>query len=185
MLSANVLEKPGTSVSKADNEGLFIRSYKGEGVSGRSILVQDTTEIFRVVAMYNLEYHQPYEYVPLINCYEVYEITSDVEIESLNDVRSMRFEDITMVTRKIILHWYVTSVVCPKYGGRISPRNVGTFYQPASVTWQKMVINIRINESISSSFIEVNQAFRLIQCLLRYSYLASLSLRRSIVFADP
>jgi hypothetical protein len=126
MLSANVPEKPGTSISKADNEGLFIRPYHGEGVSGWSVLLQDKTEIFRVVAMYNLEYHQPWEYVHLINCYEVYEITSDIETESLNDVRSMRFEDITAV--------YVTSVVCPKDRGRISPRNVGTFYQPASVT---------------------------------------------------
>jgi hypothetical protein len=64
----------------------------------------------------------------------------------------------------------VTSVVCPKDRGRISPRNVGTFYQPASVTWQKMVINIRINEKISSSFTEVNQAFRLMRCSLSYSF---------------
>lgn len=146
MLSANVPEKPGTSISKADTEGLFIRPYNGEGVSGRSVLLQDKTEIFRVAAVYNLEYHQPWEYVSLINCYEVYEITSDVETESLNNARSMRFEDITAVTREIILRWYVTSVVCPKDGGRISPRNVGTFYQPRSVTWQKTVINIRINE---------------------------------------
>ena len=139
----------------------------------------------RVVAVYNLEYHQPWEYVPLINCYEVYEITSDVETESLNDVKSMRFEDITAVTRKIILHWYMTSVVCPKDGGRISPRNVGTFYQSASVIWQKMVINIWINDKISPSFIEVNQAFRWMRCSLNYSYLTSLSLRCSIVFVDP
>jgi hypothetical protein len=134
MLSANVPEKPGTSISKADNEGLFIRLYNGEGFSRWSVLLQDKTEIFRVVAVYNLEYHQPWEYVPLINCYEVYKITSDIETESLNDVRSMRFEDMTAVTRKIILHWYVKSVVGPKDRGRISPRNVGTFYQPASVT---------------------------------------------------
>jgi hypothetical protein len=116
MLSANVPQKPGTSNSKADNEGLFIRPYNGEGVSGRSVLLQDKTEIFRVAAVYNLEYHQPWEHVSLINCYEVYEITSDVETESLNNVRSMRFEDITAVTRKIILHWYVTSVVSLKMG---------------------------------------------------------------------
>lgn len=120
-LSANVPEKPGTSITKADNEGLFIHPYNGEGVSGRSVLLQDKTEIFRVVAVYNFEDHQPWEYVPLINWYEVYEITSDVQTESLNDVRSIRFEDITAVTRKIILHWYVTSVVCPKDRGRISP----------------------------------------------------------------
>jgi hypothetical protein len=127
--------------AKAD-EGLFIRPYNGEDISGRSVLLQGKTEIFRVVAVYNLEYHQPWEYVPLINCYEVYEITSDVETESLNDVKSMRFEDIAAVTRTIILHRYMTSVVCPKDGGRISPRNVGTFYQSASVTWQKIVNNI-------------------------------------------
>jgi hypothetical protein len=127
MLSVNVPEKPGTSISKTDNEGLFIRPYNG-GVSGRSVLLYDKTETFRVVAVYNLEYYQPWKYVPLINCYGVYEINSDVETESLNDVRSMKFEDITAVTRKIILHWYVTSVVCPKDGSRISPRNGGTFY---------------------------------------------------------
>jgi len=127
MLSAYVPEKPGTSTSKADNEGLVIRPYNGEGVSARSVLLQDKTDIFRVVAVYNLEYHQAWEYIHLINCYEVYEVTSDVEKVSLNDVRSMRFEDITVVTRKIILHWYVTSAVCPKEGGKIFPRNVGTF----------------------------------------------------------
>lgn len=127
VLSACVPEKPGTSISKAHNEGLFIRPYNGEGVPARSVLLQNKTEIFRVVAVYNLEYHQPWEYIPLINSYEVYEINSDVETESLNDVRSMRFEDITAATRYIILHWYVKSVVCPKDGGRISPWNVGTF----------------------------------------------------------
>jgi len=99
MLSDCVREKPGTSISKAYNEGLFIRPYNGEGVPASSVLFQNKTEIFRAVAVYNLEYHQPWEYILLINCYEVYEINSDVETESLYDVRSMRFEDITAETR--------------------------------------------------------------------------------------
>ena len=70
MLSACVPEKLGASTSKAYNEGLFIRRYNG-GVPARSVLLQNKTEIFRVVAVYNLEYHQPWEYIPLINCYEV------------------------------------------------------------------------------------------------------------------
>lgn len=59
MLSDCVREKPGTSISKAYNEGLFIRPYNGEGVPASSVLFQNKTEIFRAVAVYNLEYHQP------------------------------------------------------------------------------------------------------------------------------
>jgi hypothetical protein len=46
MLSANVPEKPGTSISKADNESLFIHRYNVEGWSAKSALLQDKTQIF-------------------------------------------------------------------------------------------------------------------------------------------
>jgi hypothetical protein len=46
MLSANVPKKHGTSISKADNEGIFIHRYNGEGGSAKSALLQDKTQIF-------------------------------------------------------------------------------------------------------------------------------------------